>query len=243
MKVSEGVLRASGLWKRELFYLEQVEERPIPAMSFSRLKCNDIPEGWRQVSPHWHPTEVVRGWEFRLGIEMYRNAWSRSVISDSEAEEKWMNKLDEGCSTWGLKGSRDSLLARMLKLSRRAFWRWRCTTGNPSFFGRCLFSRGKGVWMPGTALRVVNACDNDESVSFSHNGECAVCQEPQFLIPRSCGHRFCLDCRVSWREVSDTCPLCRRLDEGIRFPPLVGRLVSADCACRGPACVCDLDDY
>jgi hypothetical protein len=149
MKVSEAALRSSGLWSRELFYLEQVEERPLPSLSFSQIKCNDCPPGWKKVSPHWYPREVIKGWEFRHSHETVKRAWTGQVLSDSYAEQNWMRLLDEGCSPWGLKYL-GTFKRSMLRMSRRQFWRWRCVRTNRSLFGRVSFSKGVGVWMPGT---------------------------------------------------------------------------------------------
>jgi len=154
MKVSEEVLRASGLWNRELFYLENEVEPPLPAISFSQLKCNNLPPGWTKVSPHWYNSEVVRGWKFRHVHEMVQRAWTDPVLTDSEAEVKWMQRLDEGVSPWGLKYC-GTFKVSLLRMSRRQFWRWRCIRVNRSVFGRHRFSRGQGVWKPGT-----HECDN-----------------------------------------------------------------------------------
>nr|QXN75330.1 MAG: RNA-dependent RNA polymerase [Grapevine-associated botourmia-like virus 1] len=159
IKVSEDVLRSSGFWNRELFYLEKEVEPPLPTFSFVQLRAGDIPKGWTKVSPHWYPPEVIRGKAFRFAMEVVNCAWSNPMISDSDAERKWMQKCDEGCSTWGLSGFVSRSMCRLLRMSRRQLWRYVCMRGNRNVFGRVRFSRGKGVWMSGTAQQ----CENEES--------------------------------------------------------------------------------
>lgn len=178
-----------------------------------------------------------------------------------------MAALDEGCSPWGLKGSRNSFFVRILRMTRRTMWRWRCCRSVSKYrgsygefeifnglklpvrsswkpvasleaFGRVFLNKGKGVWMPG---KTPKSCDNESEVGSDPNGDCPVCLERTFLVPRSCGHRFCLDCRAAWRESSLLCPLCRRVDDGIRLPHPAGDVpLRSGCPCRGPLCVCDL---
>lgn len=223
MKVSEETLRRCGLWHRELFYLENETEPPLPTMSFSQLKCNDLPGGWVRASAHWHPREVVRGWSYRLSHEMVKSAWTRSPINDSEAEEKWMRALDEGVSPWGLP-SFGKDMGRLLRMSRRQLWRWRVLRGNSDLFGRVRFSKGKGVWRPGTDV----PCDFDENdVSsalagsfcepgvMSNQDYCPVCLEHVRTWSLPCSHRFCASCQGAWGR--NPCPLCRRIRT---FPPI-----------------------
>jgi hypothetical protein len=165
MKVSEDTLRSTGLWFRELYYLEKLVEPPLPAFSFSQLKCSDIPSGWVQVSAHWHPTQVVKGWSYRLSHEMVRSAWTRRVISDSEAEKKWMQRHDEGVSPWGLK-CYGTFKRSLLRMSRRQVWRFICIPKDRGQFGLVRYSRGKGVWMPGTYV----PCDKEWLVGRAGEG-------------------------------------------------------------------------
>lgn len=261
MRVSEETLRDSGLWHRELFYLEQVVEPPLPPMSFSELRCNDLPHGWVKVSPHWyggdpggafvaggcmctqgesHPpgcpcachgwlarrdrpylrrtrrkqSEIVRGWAFRLSLLMVRSAWTRSVIKDSEAEQKWMSQLDEGAVPWGMKHF-GAFKGRLLRMSRRQLWRWRCLRGNRALFGRVRWSRGEGVWMPGTPPLNRVGCDNDDGVEgpdpLAYLDRCPVCLEGAAAVLTDCDHGFCHGCLREWLAVpSRGCPLCRR---------------------------------
>lgn len=148
MKVTEGELRDSGLWSRELYYLEQVVEPPLPIWSYSQIRSNDCPQGWSRVSPHWYPKEVVKGWRYRFFFETVRLAWTNPVVTDSAAKKKWMNECMGGCSAWG--ESRLSALQRsLLGLSGRGAWRYLFIRDRRDVFGRCSFSRGRGVVKPG----------------------------------------------------------------------------------------------
>jgi len=153
MSVSEGMLRDCGLWNRELFYLEQDSERPLPSFSYSQYKTNDIPSGWTRVSPHWYPREVLRGWEFRLSHLTVRNAWERPVLTDSFAKERWMADCDAGCSTWGLSNFVNTRMLKLTGLSRRGLWRWVCLRRNRDVFGRVRFGKGIGMPKPSEVLK------------------------------------------------------------------------------------------
>jgi hypothetical protein len=155
MKVGKQTLIDSGLWHRELFYLEHVEERPLPFASFSQVQTNDLPTGWRRVSPRWYPREVVRGWEFRFSHETIALAWSNPVLLSDAAEERWMSECDVGCSPWGLSSWVNPRMRRLLRLSRKALWKYVCIRRNESVFGRVRFERGKGCVKPD-----VVACDS-----------------------------------------------------------------------------------
>jgi hypothetical protein len=144
MKLSRDELQSSGLWYRELFYLEQVEEPPLPFGTFAQYRTNDVPKGWSRVSPHWYPESMVLGWAHRFSFETVRNAWTEPVINDSLAEKRWMDECDRGCSTWGLSSFVNPLMRRLTKLSRKGLWRWVCLRRNESVFGRVRFERGKG---------------------------------------------------------------------------------------------------
>lgn len=148
IKVTEGELRGSGLWHRELFYLEQINELPLPIWSYSQIRSNDCPQGWSRVSAHWYPKQVVSGWRHRFFFEVVKLAWSNPVLSDSAAKERWMNECKSGCSEWG-KSRLSPLQRSLLGLSGRHAWRYLFIRDNASVFGRSAFSRVKGIVKPG----------------------------------------------------------------------------------------------
>jgi hypothetical protein len=162
IKVGREVLEAVGLWHRELFYLEAVDEPPLPFGSFSQYRTNDLPTGWTRVSPRWYPSAVVDGWSRRFTHLTIANAWSRPVLSDSCAEKRWMAECDVGCSPWGLSSWVCPRMRKLLKLSRKQLWRYVCLRRNHSVFGRCGFERGKGCVRPD----VVDAVSNVEEKSM-----------------------------------------------------------------------------
>jgi len=229
--------------------LNKIDEPPLPRMSFSQLTCNDLPPDWVQVSPHWHPPEVVRGWSYRLGFEMVRSAWTRGVISDSDAEKKWMAELDEGASPWGLRNAWRSFKCSLLRMSRRQVWRWICLPHErlsgqeiELLLARRRFSRGGGVWMP---LHGPVSCDNGEAHldASSSRGEgdiCPICMDGRATARTSCGHDFCHACLGEWLSESKSCPVCRSDSPSFR-----GVLSSGPPSLQGVTVVCDLteDDY
>jgi hypothetical protein len=78
---------------------------------------------------------------------MVCNAWSRDVLTEPEAEERWRREALWGCSPWSLAEFLSPKMRRMMKLSRAAAWRWFNLRRNETVFGRVSFSRGKGVWI------------------------------------------------------------------------------------------------
>lgn len=148
MKVGEGELRASGLWHREIYYLEQGSEPPLPTCSYAQIKSNDIPKGWTRVSPRWYSKSVLRGWRDRLLVETVKLAWTNPVMTDSAAKEEWMGKCMSGCSEWRVGRWMTVKCRKLIGLSRSAAWRYFSIRENRSVFGRCQFSRGRGVLKP-----------------------------------------------------------------------------------------------
>jgi hypothetical protein len=182
MNVRRVELESAGLWFRELFYLEQVQEPPLPFFSFSEMRGGAIPEGWTRVSPRFVEPEVVRGWKFRLAAEFVRGAWEKPVVSDRDAEKRWMSACDNGVSRWGVFTSK-APLARMLRLSRRDFWKFVYLRRDDRVWGRRSFTIGKGVLKPpcGTYAKDValvwcrcgRPCGEDGSGNFHEStGDC-----------------------------------------------------------------------
>jgi len=181
MKVGEGTLRDSGLWNRELFYLEQAEERPLPSLSFAQMKTNDTPKGWSRVSRHWYPEQVLRGWEFRFSFETVRNAWLNPIVNDSDAEKRWMSECDSGCSPWGLSSFINTRMRTILRLSRKQLWKYVCLRRNSSVFGRVKFERGVGCVKPDIVCSY-NDVDTQEW-PVAHSGESfRACPPPSSLL-------------------------------------------------------------
>ncbi|QKI79903.1 RNA-dependent RNA polymerase [Erysiphe necator associated ourmia-like virus 73] len=178
--VGEGTLRDSGLWHRELFYLEHVEEPPLPMRSFAQIASNDTPRGWSRVSPRWYPREVLRGWEYTYSHKTVANAWTNDVVADSLAKERWMKECDWGCSPWGLSSFVNTRTRRLLRLSRKELWKYVCLRRNASVFGRVRFERGQGCVKPDVVCSYNNV-DNHSPVivmedSFKH------CPPPACLL-------------------------------------------------------------
>ncbi|QGY72546.1 RNA dependent RNA polymerase [Plasmopara viticola lesion associated ourmia-like virus 16] len=155
--VGRGVLEGLDLWHRELYYLEQDSERPLPSSSYASMRANDLPTGYSRVSPHWYPKQDIQEWSRQFSAETVVNAWEKPVLSDSDAEEKWWREHDQGCPSWTLSGWNQTLLRRMMKLTRAQMWRWLVCRRNASVFGRLSFKRGCGVWKPDSTLVEENA--------------------------------------------------------------------------------------
>lgn len=163
MKVTEEDLRATGLWYRELFYLEPSEEQPLPFFSYTEIRTRNLPQGWTRVSPRWYPELVVKGWQDRLRMKIVQSAWTAPVIEDSLAKKKWMDQCLAGCSPWRLGDWVRPRTRKLMRMSRRELWKWVVLRKKPlrpgrlsssadsrrGLFGRVAFSRGKGVLKPG----------------------------------------------------------------------------------------------
>jgi hypothetical protein len=147
ISVGRAELQSLGLWHRELFYLEQVEERPLPPYSVSAMQCNDMPDGFVKCSPHWYDPDRIKESAISFRAEMVCNAWERDVLPNRDAEEKWRAEALWGCSPWSLAEFLSPKVRKMLRLSRASAWRWFNLRHNDSVFGRVKFSRGKGVWI------------------------------------------------------------------------------------------------
>lgn len=181
ISVGEGTLRDSGLWHRELFYLEHVEEPPLPLRSFAQIASNDTPHGWSRVSPRWYPREVLRGWEYTYSHKTVANAWSNDVVADSLAKERWMKECDWGCSPWGLNSFVNPRMRTLLRLSRKELWKYVCLRRNSSVFGRVRFGRGEGCVKP-DAVCSYNSVETQEW-PVAHSGESfRACPPPSSLL-------------------------------------------------------------
>jgi len=147
MKVGRESLHRTRLWAREIFYLEKVEEPPLPAFSFAQMRCNDLPKGWKRVSSHRFDKQVVAGWKYRLAFELVRSAWTSPLVTDSVAEQRWMDACDTGTDVYGV-GLVSRRMGKLMGLSRRDLWALVYIRRNENVFGRCRFTRGSGVLRP-----------------------------------------------------------------------------------------------
>jgi len=157
LAADEEMLRSSGLWHRELFYLEQVKERDLPVLE------PGLPRGWRQVSSSWMSDEYISYWEGAWRTACVDHAWTAKPDFNEFSEDVKMARIREGVSPYGL-GSLISTRTRRLigswkrddsgrmvkvadVLPRSQAWKWVNLRSNSSVFGRVKFSRGRRVWV------------------------------------------------------------------------------------------------
>lgn len=142
-KVGRGMLHDVGLWHRELFYLEQVEERPLPV-----LKDGGIPAGFKSVpEATLGPDELARA-RLLWGEACVDHAWTASFsLSELSSEDK-LRRLFLGTSPYGISSVLSPIVKRMLNLTRSKAWKWVYSRENESVFGRVRMSRSKGVFVP-----------------------------------------------------------------------------------------------
>jgi len=148
LSVKEGTLRRCKLWARELFYLKSDLEPPLPYnMELMRV---GLPEGYKQVSRH-----SVNDFDREVGqalfnAEMVERAWTQPVVRQ-DVQEEWLRKLHQGVSPWDLCRLIKPKLLNLLKLTRSQARNW-LFRGDERLFGRCRFTRGKGVWVVDVSL-------------------------------------------------------------------------------------------
>nr|UYL95446.1 MAG: RNA-dependent RNA polymerase [Tianjin Botou tick virus 1] len=160
LAVDEGMLRAVGMWHREIFYLEQVEEPPLPVLD------TPVPSGWRRVPAHWVPDQDE--WKGKWIDACVDHAWHGSFSSTDAEEDTKMNRIRGALTPYGL-GSLCSTRVRSLlrkctancylyrkgfrcmhprvPLSRNDLWRYVNLRRNPSVFGRVRRSKGRMIWV------------------------------------------------------------------------------------------------
>jgi len=143
LAVGEGCLRSLGLWHRELFYCEQIEEPPLPV-----FKHGPLPEGWEQVSSHWFSPEDQVDWKRRWSDACIDFAWSSDPRATSfYSEDTKMSMIRDFVSPYGLGSLISSRVRRMLKMSRSQTWRWVNLRRNSSVFGRVRRDKGSRMWV------------------------------------------------------------------------------------------------
>lgn len=143
LAVDREMLSAVGLWHRELFYCEQVVEKPLPFISSDTV----IPEGWVQVSASWLLPEQVTEWQRKWSEACVDHAWHGSFSPSDVSEDTLIGLIRRGCSPYGLGTLMSAKVRGMLRLSRNQAWRWVNHRRNSSVFGRIRWKRGRGVWV------------------------------------------------------------------------------------------------
>jgi len=141
INVDEEVIKDVGLWYRELFYLEQVEERNLPVVS------TPLPPGWKQVSSSWMSHDVCEEWKRRWSDACVEHAWTSNYDPNSISEDVSMDKIRLGCTPYGLGTLISPRVRRMLKMTRSQVWKWVNLRRNPSVFGRVKRDLGSRVWV------------------------------------------------------------------------------------------------
>jgi hypothetical protein len=141
LSVDEEIIKDTGLWYRELFYLEQVEERSLPTVKTS------LPQGWKQVGSSWLSRESIEEWKRRWSDACVYHAWTAPHNPSVLEEDNAMDKIRLGCLPYGLGSLIGPRVRRMLRMSRSQVWRWVNLRRNPSVFGRCSRNKGERVWV------------------------------------------------------------------------------------------------
>jgi hypothetical protein len=141
LAVDEELIKDTGLWYRELFYLEQVEERPLPVVG------TPLPPGWKQVSSSWMSSDMIEEWGRRWSDACVYHAWTANYNPKTVSDDVSMDKIRMGCLPYGLGTLISAKVRRMLKMSRSAVWKWVNLRRNPSVFGRVKRNLGSRVWV------------------------------------------------------------------------------------------------
>jgi len=144
MAVGEETLKSVGLWYRELFYLEQVEERPIPS------ECQldgSLPPGWAMVGSAWFSKEDRERWKRDWISACVDHAWSMQVNFSPATVDSTLDKIRYGCSPYGLGSLISRRVRNMLRMTRSQVWRWVNLRRNSAVFGRVGRVRGQRMWV------------------------------------------------------------------------------------------------
>lgn len=143
LAVDREMLHITGMWHRELFYLEQVVEKPLPFISSNTV----IPVGWVQISANWLPLEDIKEWQRKWSDACVEWSWHGSFSPCDVSEDTLIALIRRGCSPYGLGTLMSAKVRGMLRLSRNKAWRWVNQRRNESVFGRVRWKRGRGVWV------------------------------------------------------------------------------------------------
>jgi len=144
---SEGELRASNLWSRELFYLDSDTEPELPSLSVSQIQGGGIPRGFVRSSKHFYTSAQIQGFSDRLAMMFADSAWEDDLLLSKDAEDLWWAKCREGTSPYGVGSLISKRVLRMLKMSRSEAWRWVYGGRNEEVWGRRRWSFGDQVWV------------------------------------------------------------------------------------------------
>lgn len=143
LAVDRGMLHDVGMWHRELFYLEQVDEPRLPL-----LDKGGLPKGWAQIPRSWFASrDEIDDWERQWMAECVWHAWFGQFQPSDFSEDNYLASVREGCLPYGLGSLGSARVRRMLGLTRRAMWDWVNRRRNESVFGLVRRDRGKGVWV------------------------------------------------------------------------------------------------
>jgi len=142
MAVDEETLKSVGLWNRELFYLEQVEEPLLPVCD------RPLPTGWAQVGSSWFSEEDKRYWKREWATACVDHAWTCPVSPDASSEDTKMALIRHGVPPYGLGSLINIRVRRMLGgVSRSKLWKWVNLRRNSAVFGRVRRDRGQRMWV------------------------------------------------------------------------------------------------
>jgi hypothetical protein len=143
LSLDRHMLQRVGLWHRELYYLEQDLEPPLPVM-----RTGGVPEGFVQVSKHRVSPDMVREGESRFGAALVHSNWHDPYDPKESDVDELMRAIREGCSPYGINHFKGlAKVRRMLRLSRSQCWQWCNIRRNASVFGRVRMQKEKRVWV------------------------------------------------------------------------------------------------
>jgi hypothetical protein len=146
------MLHRLGLWHRELFYLENDVESPLP-----RLVDGKAPDGFVKVSKHLVAAEVARENSSRFKRALTDLAWSEPYDCRSKDEDSLFVAIREGCSPYGINHFKGLKVVRgMLRLTRKALWQWVYIRKNASVFGRVRPEKKERVWLHEDSVDLVS---------------------------------------------------------------------------------------
>jgi hypothetical protein len=143
LSVDREMLHSLGMWHRELFYLEQPVERPLPV-----LVSGGVPEGFVQVQASKIGPDLARQGEDRFKSALLHLAWTEPYDPKNFNDDAIFRRIREGASPYGINHFKGiGKVRRMLRCSRRTLWKWVYLRCNESLFGRERSQRGKCVWV------------------------------------------------------------------------------------------------
>jgi hypothetical protein len=142
LDLDEGDLRSIGLWNRELFYLEQDREVPLP-----RMASGGVPKGFVKVSAHRVSPEMVKEGEDRFNSALLHYNWNEPYDREEYSEDQAFRMIREGCSPYGINHFNVKVIRKMLRLTRSQLWKWVYLRSNRDVFYRSRGEKKKEVWV------------------------------------------------------------------------------------------------